>query len=339
MIKGYQTKILAIYDQIRQEEESDFRNRKIHIEKTHPEIIELDQKIGKLCIQLSISALKSIENREAYLNTLREKIMDLRMKKSELLVSNGFAMDYLNLRYRCSKCRDTGFIGNVKCTCFKQKVVDVYYEGSELRGLLKTNNFDNFKLDHYPTRKSELESTSPKKNIEKILSKSMSFLKNFDSTDENLLFFGSSGTGKTFLSHCITKELIDKGYFVVYKTAEELIKALKEIRFNNDTSLEELLINCDLLIIDDLGTEQISDFTKTELFNLLNTKLLKQKKMLVSTNLALDSLLNTYSERITSRLLGNFTLCKFFGDDIRVKKNWNKEKVPGSGSQPQGHIE
>ena len=326
MIKGYQTKILAIYDKIRQDEEADFRKRKANIEKTHPEIIELDQKIGKLCIELSISALKSIDNREQYLQTLKEKITDLRVKKSELLVSNGFEMDYLNLHYRCSKCRDTGFIGNTKCTCFKQKVVDIYYTGSELKGMLKTHNFDNFRLDYYPSRKSELEAESPKKNMEKILSKSMNFLKNFDTTDENLLFYGSSGTGKTFLSHCITKELIDKGSFVVYRTAEELIKALKDIRFNNDNSLEELLINCDLLIIDDLGTEQLSDFSKTELFNLLNTKLLKQKKMLVSTNLTLESLLKTYSERITSRLIGNFTLCKFYGDDIRIKKNLSKSK-------------
>ncbi|MBU3156318.1 ATP-binding protein [Clostridium estertheticum] len=326
MIKGYQTKILSIYDQIRQEEESDFRKRKIHIEETHPEIIGLDKKIGKLCIELSISALKNIDNRESYLHDLKEKIMDIRVKKSELLVSNGFDMEYLNLHYRCNKCRDTGFIGNTKCSCFKQKVVDVYYTGSELKSMLKTHNFDNFKLDYYPSRKSELESVSPKRNMEKILSISMSFLKNFDTTDENLLFYGSSGTGKTFLSHCITKELIDKGSFVVYRTAEELIRALKDIRFNNNSALEELLIDCDLLIIDDLGTEQLSDFNKAELFNLLNTKLLKQKKMVVSTNLSLESLLKTYAERITSRLFGNFTACKFFGDDIRIKENLSKLK-------------
>jgi DNA replication protein DnaC len=326
MIKGYQTKILAVYDGIRQKEEASFRDRKAHIEKTHPEIIDLDHKIGKLCIELSISALKSINNRDEYLRDLKEKIMDLRVKKSELLVSNGFDMEYLNLHYRCTKCRDTGFIGNVKCSCFKQKVIDVYYTGSELKNMLKTHNFDNFKLDFYPSRKSELQSESPKKNMEKILSNSMSFLRNFDTSDENLLFYGSSGTGKTFLSHCITKELIDKGSFVVYRTAEELIKALKDIRFNNDNSLEDLLVNCDLLIIDDLGTEQLSDFTKTEMFNLINTKLLKQKKMLVSTNLTLESLLKTYSERMTSRLLGNFTLCKFFGDDIRIKKNLSRPK-------------
>jgi len=326
MIKGYQTKILAVYDGIRQKEEANFRDRKTHIEKTHPEIIDLDHKIGKLCIELSISALKSINNRDEYLRDLKEKIMDLRVKKSELLVSNGFDMEYLNLHYRCTKCRDTGFIGNVKCSCFKQKVIDVYYTGSELKNMLKTHNFDNFKLDFYPSRKSELQSESPKKNMEKILSNSMSFLRNFDTSDENLLFYGSSGTGKTFLSHCITKELIDKGSFVVYRTAEELIKALKDIRFNNDNSLEDLLVNCDLLIIDDLGTEQLSDFTKTEMFNLINTKLLKQKKMLISTNLTLESLLKTYSERLTSRLLGNFTICKFFGDDIRIKINLNRPK-------------
>ncbi|MEK6263277.1 MAG: ATP-binding protein [Clostridium sp.] len=326
MIKGYQTKIIALYDKVRLKEEDNFRNRKTHIEKTHPEIIELDKKIGRLCIELSISAMKSINDRDEYLHTLREKIMDLRMKKSELLVSNGFDMDYLNLHFECNKCKDTGFIGNAKCSCFKQKVIDVYYTGSELKNMLKTNNFDNFKLDFYPSKKSDLESESPKKNIEKILSKSMSFLKNFDTSDENLLFYGGPGTGKTFLSHCITKELMDKGFFVVYRTAEELIKGLKDIRFNGDTSLEEMLINCDLLIIDDLGTEQISDFTKMEMFNLLNTKLLKQKKMLVSTNLTLGNLANTYSERITSRLLGNFTACKFFCEDIRIKKNLSKPK-------------
>jgi DNA replication protein DnaC len=326
MIKGYQTKILALYDKVRLKEEDNFRNRKTHIEKTHPEIIELDKKIGRLCIELSISAMKSINDRDEYLHTLREKIMDLRIKKSELLVSNGFDMDYLNLHFECNKCKDTGFIGNTKCSCFKQKVIDVYYTGSELKNMLKTHNFDNFKLDFYPSKKSDFESESPKKNIEKILSKSMSFLKNFDTSDENLLFYGGPGTGKTFLSHCITKELMDKGFFVVYRTAEELIKGLKEIRFNGDTSLEEMLINCDLLIIDDLGTEQISDFTKMEMFNLLNTKLLKQKKMLVSTNLTLGNLANTYSERITSRLLGNFTACKFFCEDIRIKKNLSKPK-------------
>jgi DNA replication protein DnaC len=326
MIKGYQTKIIALYDKVRLKEETNFRNRKTHIEKTHPEIIELDQKIGKMCIELSISAMKSINNRDEYLHNLREKIMDLRMKKSELLVSNGFDMNYLNLQYECNKCKDTGFIGNSKCSCFKQKIIDVYYTGSELKTMLKTNNFDNFKLDFYQSKKSDLEPESPRKNIEKILSKSMSFLKNFDTSDENLLFYGGPGTGKTFLSHCITKELMDKGSFVVYRTAEELIKGLKEVRFNGDSSLEEMLINCDLLIIDDLGTEQLSDFTKMEMFNLLNTKLLKQKKMLVSTNLTLENLLNTYSERITSRLLGNFTACKFFGEDIRIKKNLTKSK-------------
>ena len=157
--------------------------------------------------------------------------------------------------------------------------------------------------------------------MEKILSKALNFIKTFDKSKDNLLFYGNSGTGKTFLSHCIAKELLDKGYFVVYRTAEELIQNLRKIRFENHRDLEKLLLDCDLLIIDDLGTEQINDFSKTELFNLLNKRLLKEKNMLVSTNYSLKELMSIYSERITSRLLGNFNLFKFYGDDIRVTKN------------------
>jgi DNA replication protein DnaC len=154
----------------------------------------------------------------------------------------------------------------------------------------------------------------------------MYFIETFSNSKDNLLFYGNSGTGKTFLTHCIAKELLDRGILVIYKTAEELIKNLREVRIENNTDMEDLLVNCDLLIIDDLGTEQISNFTKTELFNLINKRLLKEKKMIVSTNYTLEELSKTYSERITSRLFGNFTLCKFYGEDIRVKINLNKIK-------------
>ena len=162
--------------------------------------------------------------------------------------------------------------------------------------------------------------------MEKNLSKIKDYIRNFNNTNDNLLFYGNSGTGKTFLSHCIAKELLDNGYFVVYRTAEEMIQNLRKIRFENQVEYEKLLLDCDLLIIDDLGTEQINEFSKTELFNLLNKRLLKQKKMLVSTNYTLKDLMSIYSERISSRLLGNFKLFKFYGDDIRVTKNLNSIK-------------
>ena len=150
------------------------------------------------------------------------------------------------------------------------------------------------------------------------------FIPNFAHGSDNLLFYGTAGSGKTFLSYCIAKELLDRGFLVVYKTSDELIRCLRDIKFNNNSHLEKLLIDCDLLIIDDLGSEQLSDFVATELFNLINKKLLKKKRMIISTNLTLSGIAKHYSERISSRLLGNFRLYKFYSDDIRIKLNLSK---------------
>lgn len=321
MIKGYHSDVMRIYEKIKDEEAKALASRKEEVSKQLPQISDLESKIGRLSVELSLAAFKAMDNREKYMESIKKQITDLRVKKSELLVASGFSVDYLNLRYRCAKCKDTGFIGVAKCSCYKQKLVQLYYKNSDLNHILKDNNFDHFSMDYYSTKKSGDEPESPRKNMEKILSKSINFIKNFSNTSENLLFYGNSGTGKTFLSHCIAKELLDKGCFVVYRTAEELIQNLRTVMFENDSTLEELLLDCELLIIDDLGTEQINDFSKTELFNILNKRLLKQKKMLISTNYTLKELSKTYSERITSRLFGNFNLCKFYGEDIRVMKN------------------
>jgi DNA replication protein DnaC len=326
MIKGYHSEIMNMYENIRREEETALKKRKEEIYKAIPKIEDIDKQINKLCVHISISSFKPIKNREEYLKNLKEQLTDLRIAKSELLVSHGYDIDYLNMRYRCKKCKDTGFIGVNRCQCYKQNLVKLYYKSSELNQILKTNNFNNFRYEYYSSVRSRDNIKSPRKNIEGIVKTSMYFIETFSNSKDNLLFYGNSGTGKTFLTHCIAKELLDRGILVIYKTAEELIKNLREVRIENNTDMEDLLVNCDLLIIDDLGTEQISNFTKTELFNLINKRLLKEKKMIVSTNYTLEELSKTYSERITSRLFGNFTLCKFYGEDIRVKINLNKIK-------------
>lgn len=326
MIKGYQTEILKIYEDLRDSETRSLAIRRKEIEEKLPQVLELERQIGKLSVEVSMSAFKDIKNRAEHLQKLKEKITDIRMQKSELLFAHGYPINYLEINYKCENCHDTGFIGVEKCSCYKHNLVQIYYKNSDLNDLLRDNNFDNFNMEYYSSRKGGSEPESPRKNMEKIFTRCMNLIRTFDSTNENLLFFGNSGTGKTFLSNCIAKELLDKGYLVVYRTAESLIQNLKHIRFDGDTLLEDLIINCDLLIIDDLGTEQISDFSKTELFNLLNKKILKNKKMIVSTNCTLEEILQIYSERISSRLLGNFGLYKFFGDDIRIKKNLNKAK-------------
>lgn len=324
MISNYQEQISKIYADIKEKERLAQRKRKEEIQAAAPEILEIEGKIGKLSIELALTAMKNIEDKDHQLNEIRRKLTDLRVEKSELLVSNGFPVDYLSTHYKCNKCKDTGFIGNTKCQCYKKFLVQLYYENSDLKDILEKNNFDNFTFNYYSNERSGDEPRSPRKNMEHILSKITNYIKTFNDTNENLLFVGNSGTGKTFLTNCIAKELIEQGFLVIYRTADDIIKNLREIKFNNNFDLEDLLINCDLLIIDDLGTEQISDFSRTELFNLLNKKLLTHKKMIISTNMSLEDILKTYSERISSRLLGEFNVFKFYGDDIRIMKNLSK---------------
>ncbi|MCI1944650.1 ATP-binding protein [Clostridium luticellarii] len=321
MIKSYHSKIMKMYERAREEDEQSLNARKKEIEKKIPRVMDIQKYIGKLSLKLSIDILNNVENRDEYLRELKEKITDLKIKRSELLAANNYPIDYLEIHYQCPKCKDTGFIGHEKCSCYKQKLIKLYYSNSDLTNILSKNNFDNFNFKLYSSLKGIRNPTSPRKNIEKIASISWKYIENFSSSNENLLFYGNPGTGKTFLSNCISKELLDRGFLVVYRTSEALIEDLRNIRFKNDNELEDFLMNCDLLIIDDLGSEQITDFSKTELFNILNRKLLKQKKMLISTNCDLEELLKSYSERISSRLLGEFTLCKFFGEDIRIKQN------------------
>ena len=326
MIKGYQAELMDMYEKTRTEENRKLAKRREEIKNKYPEILELDTTIQKLCLNLSMAALKGITDPND-LNNIRDEITDLRAKKYEMLVSLGYSPDYLNLHYNCPKCKDTGFIGIEKCSCFKTKLIKLYYKDSELEEAVKTNNFRNFNINFYPNHKLNDERYTPRKNIEDILEYiTGEYLPNFKNTNTNLLFYGNSGTGKTFLSWCIAKELLDRGFLVVYKTSDDLLRALKDIKFNNDTDLENLLINCDLLIIDDLGSEQITDFSSTELFTLINKKILKNKKMLISTNLSLPLISKRYSERISSRIIGEFKLFKFFAEDIRIQLNLKRQK-------------
>ena len=326
MINGYQTEILKIYERIRETESKNLKSRRLEVSNICPEILELDNEIQKISLRMSLEIIKS-DDGEKTLKKYKEKIIDLRVKKCEMLVEHGFDPDYLNLKYICTKCKDTGFIGANKCICYKQKLIKLHYKDSELENTIKENNFNNFDLNLFSTHRLGDEKYSPRKNIENILEYVLNdYIPNFSSQDTNLLFYGNPGSGKTYLSYCLSKAILDKGYLVVYKTSDELIKNLSEIRFNNNNNLEVLLLNCDLLIIDDLGAEHLNEFSITELFNIINKRILNKKKMLISTNLTLPGITKQYTERIASRLLGDFKLCKFYSEDIRIKKNLQKNR-------------
>lgn len=324
MIKGYQSELMEVYQKIRNEEDKRLKQRRAEIKSLYPEILDLDNDIHKLSLKLTMTILKK-DTSEADIRKIKDDITDLRAKKCEQLVSHGYYPEYLNMHYRCKKCQDTGYIGIEKCNCYKDKLVKLYYKDSELQDLLRDNNFSNFNIELFSSSKENGEKYSPRTNMKNNLDFVMKdFIPNFKHGSDNLLFYGTPGSGKTFLSYCIAKELLDRGFLVVYKTSDELIRCLRDIKFNNNYYLEKLLLDCDLLIIDDLGSEQLNDFVATELFNLINRKLLKKKRMIISTNLTLSGIAKHYSERISSRLLGNFRLYKFYSDDIRIKLNLAK---------------
>ncbi|AYE34294.1 ATP-binding protein [Clostridium septicum] len=320
MIKGYQKELANIYENIRTTEQKKLNKRREEISNKYPEIMELDKLIQKQSLNLSLSILKGLNEKQ--IEEIKDTITDLRFKKYEALVSKGYDPEYLSLHYQCSKCKDEGYIGVNKCSCYKSKLVKLYYQDSDLEEAVKINNFNNFDINLYSNHKIGEDKFSPRRNIENIIEFIKGdYIPNFSNHNSNLLFYGNSGTGKTYLSWCIAKDLLDRGFLVVYKTSDELIKCLRDIRFNNNYELEELLLNCDLLIIDDLGAEQITEFSATELFTLINKKLLKNKKMIISTNLSLPMITKIYSERIYSRLVGNFKLYKFYAEDIRIQLN------------------
>ncbi|NFS30154.1 DNA replication protein DnaC [Clostridium botulinum] len=326
MINGYQAEILKIYENIRETEAKNLKLRRLEISSICPEILELDNEIQRMSLRMSLEILKA-DDSEKTITQYKEKITDLRVRKCEMLVANGYDSEYLNLKYTCGKCKDTGFVGANKCYCYKQKLIRLYYKDSELENTIKENNFNNFDLNLFSTHRLGDEKYSPRKNIENILEYVLNdYIPNFSSQNVNLLFFGNPGSGKTYLSYCLSKAILDKGYLVVYKTSDELIKNLSEIRFNNNYNLESILLNCDLLIIDDLGAEHLNEFSITELFNIINKRILNKKKMLISTNLTLPGITKQYTERIASRLLGDFKLCKFYSEDIRIKKNLQKNR-------------
>ena len=194
---------------------------------------------------------------------------------------------------------------------------------------LENQNFDTFNLNLFSDvidEKKYNSALSPKQNIEKIKEISENFIKNFDSFEKkNLLFTGNTGLGKTFLTNCIANELLKQGKTVLYQTAPVMLDTIIDYRFgkNNNFNYNDLL-NVDLLIIDDLGTESLNNMKFSELFNILNTRLLNQNnhitKTIISTNLSLNNLFKTYDERIFSRLVGYYNICRFFGDDLRYKK-------------------
>ncbi|MGE5632404.1 MAG: ATP-binding protein [Caulobacteraceae bacterium] len=321
MIKTYS--ISEEYEKIREKNKNELESHKSLLYSKIPRLKDIDEEMVKLSIDITKTILSKPSNGEELIKELQKRQLDLKIEKAELLASNNYPKDYLDMKYQCKSCKDTGFIGNIKCSCYIQKEINYLYKQSSLADVLEKENFEQFRWEYYSDKALD-NNISPKENMKIIYFKCINFVKDFDEHNMNLLFIGKPGLGKTFLCNSIAKDLLDKGKSVIYKTASDLIDIIRKYKFDfeneesNEQSLNEIY-ECDLLIIDDLGTELSTQFSNLALYSILNKRALKNKKMIISTNLDIDEFTKIYSDRITSRIFGSFDTLEFLGEDIRLK--------------------
>lgn len=293
-----------------------------------PRLEEIDHEISSSSVACTRQLLEledaSSSSGDALLQEQRQVIAALQQEKQDILRSLGYPSNYLEPVYTCPDCRDTGYIDGRRCHCFVQASIDLVYAQSNIADILERENFSQFSFDYYSR-----EQTNPATGLtayetaQKAVAECRAFLADFDNRFENLFFYGETGVGKTFLSNCIARELLDSGHSVIYLTAFQLFEIFEKSTFGKDaeaSASQQTIFDCDLLIIDDLGTELANSFTTSQLFLCLNERMLRQKSTLISTNLNMDELAAIYSERTCSRIFSNYTMIKLFGDDIRIKK-------------------
>lgn len=301
----------------------------LHLKEIYNELPQV-QNVDKSISSLSVAcAKKLLEGDDTALHLLKTEIHQLSLKRRELLEMNGYPADYLELQYDCSDCKDTGYIDNQKCHCFKKASIHLLYSQSNIKEVLKHENFDCFSYDFYSDSKvNETTGLTPIETAKNAVSIAKEFIATFNKEFRNLFFYGDTGVGKTFLSNCIAKELIDSSHSVIYFSAFGLFDLFAKNTFSKDGDTENShaqVYDCDLLIIDDLGTELTNSFVSSQLFLCINERLLRKKSTIISTNLTLDTIIETYSERTFSRISSNYTMIKLVGEDIRIKKRLQKK--------------
>ncbi len=325
-LKNYQyNKILREYDnkQLQNKHDLDVRTQEVYT--LIPELKVIDDEVVTCAVQ---SAKLMLMGDGKPFPKLKKLTDSAAIRRMELLEKHGFPKDYLHLKYHCEDCKDTGYIGNEKCHCFKQSIVDIVYSQSNIKSAILKENFNTFSFGYYaddyiePTTK-----LSPRDNMRKVVEVCRDFIDTFGKeNNNNLLLYGNTGVGKTFLANCIAKELLDRANTVIYLTAFQLFDILEKNKFGkNEENFEsqnqfDYILDCDLLIIDDLGTELNNSFVNVQLYLCINERFLRNKSTIISTNLSLDNINTIYSERVFSRIASNYSLLKIVGEDIRLKK-------------------
>ena len=298
-------------------ESADARRFQVHSEI--PEIAEIDRLLERTGARIMGIICSGAADSEARIAKLRADNELLISKRKELLASKGYPADYTDVKYECDKCADSGYVGTKMCECMRKKLVFAGYESSGMSRLMKEQNFDNFSLDFYKNNKDNFAKMSDVYNFMKDYAESFS-----GTGSENLALFGGTGLGKTHLSSAVAGKLIERGFDVMYAGAVSMISDFENRRFGTGQNTEygsvDRYTDCELLIIDDLGTEVINQFTVSCIYNVINTRLNKKLPTILSTNLSPTEFRQKYWDRITSRVLGEYRILLFCGVDVRAQK-------------------
>lgn len=300
----------------KQAQEAELQCRRREVYGKCPKIKALDNDIRTSMLDVIGAMLQKNDNVELFVNEIGENNLYLQKERREELALAGFPPDYLEMGDMCPKCGDTGFVGNIPCTC----LMKLYKaeQAKELSNMLNIGNetFENFQLDYYKG--------DAKVHMTVVFETCRAYAESFGAKSKNLFFTGEPGLGKTFLSSCIAKVVFEKGFSVVYSTAGQIFAAFEKSHFDRDDSAKaevERFLGCDLLIMDDLGTEMTTSFTVSALYELVNTRLTSEKKTIISTNLSVSDIASRYSAQIASRVGGEYFTLQFYGEDIRLLKN------------------
>ena len=328
--------LLVEYEQKRRNAENELDKRKLELYKKNPRLEEIEDEINKISINKTKSILIN-KLSDSLSKKFDEDLINLKKEKEDILKKEKIDESFFKPKYECKKCKDTGYIKSLNqksemCSCLKQRLINISYNKSNLSNLQK-ENFENFNANIFSNQKNVEKykiNISPRENIKTIRKAAENFVNNFDNPDtKNLFFTGNTGLGKTFMTNCIANELLNRGKTVLYQTAPVLLETIIDNKFNkyktNDTNdFNNQVLDTDLLIIDDLGTECINSMKLSELFTIINSRCLnlnnKVTKTIISTNFNIEQIFEIYEERIGSRIAGFYDIYYFFGEDFRLKK-------------------
>lgn len=314
---------LARYDQDKQRRADELEQRRRMAFTRQPRLAEIERELRGTMGRIVTSALQKGTDPLPVIRVLRDENLELQRERAELLTAMGEPIDYLDDKPACPLCGDTGYRKGQVCGCLKK-----YYAREQLHELsrllpLGEATFDSFRFDYYDDAVWPDYGTSPRANMERNFDVCRDYAQQFSKGSGNLLLSGGTGLGKTFLSACIARVVSDSGYSVVYDTAGRIFSRFEEAKFRGDAEGDadaKRCQRCDLLIVDDLGTEMTTSFVQSALYQLVNGRLMEGKATIISTNLAPEELGTRYGGAVLSRLEGEYEILPFFGEDIRRLK-------------------